>query len=260
MKNLYLQFYISLFCLLFSINTSSQNEIQRVRLDFETPTGYTRHLMLGFTPDNAASDEFDYGYDGLNVDDLPDDLNWIIGEDRYVIQGVGEFDISKCYPLGMFLSNSGNIKITLNALENFESTIDVFVYDHLLGTFESINSSDYTRALLNGDYMNRFYITFTNDITQINIEDNTLSLTSYEFEQTLFKYANSTQELIIDTNNTYNIKEISIFNINAQKLHELNYLNSNSVAISMQNSNANSFIIRLVNENNNVFYKQLIIK
>ncbi len=29
----------------------AQNEIQRVRIDFETPLGYVRHLLLGFTPD-----------------------------------------------------------------------------------------------------------------------------------------------------------------------------------------------------------------
>ena len=39
------------------------NQIKRVRLDFTSPLGYTRHLLLGFTPDNAASDSFDYGYD-----------------------------------------------------------------------------------------------------------------------------------------------------------------------------------------------------
>ena len=55
-------------------NAYSQ-EIQRVRVDFETPLGYVRHLLLGFTPDNAASDEMDYGYDALCFDDLDDDLD-----------------------------------------------------------------------------------------------------------------------------------------------------------------------------------------
>ncbi len=252
--------YLLAICALNTSLINAQNEIQRLRIDFETPLGYTRHLLLGFTPDNAATDEFDYGYDGLNVDDFPDDLNWIIDDQRYVIQGVGEFNTSKCYPLGMFLLNSGDINISLNALENFNSEINVFIYDALLGTFDSINNSNYSKSLTSGDYMNRFYITFTNDITQINIDNNSLSINDIDFKRTNFKYVNSTDELIIDTNNNYHIKELSIFNYNAQELYSKQLLNVDRLALSMQSINTNTLIIKLVSDNNMVFYKQLIIK
>ena len=101
-----------------AINNTSNNQatqsstIQRVRIDFTTPTGYVRHLLLAFTSNNAASDGFDYGYDGMVADDFPDDLNWMIEDDRYVSQGVGAFDQTKKYPLGLFLTNSGNFSAT----------------------------------------------------------------------------------------------------------------------------------------------------
>ncbi len=85
---------------------STNSPIQRVRIDITTPTGYTRHLLLGFTQDNAATDGFDYGYDAHNIDDYDDDCNWMIGNDRYVIQGVGAFHESKTYPLGYVWSQA----------------------------------------------------------------------------------------------------------------------------------------------------------
>jgi hypothetical protein len=105
----------------FSSNTISANNnnngqitqpgtIQRLRLNIVTPQGYLRQLLLGFTSDNAASDGVDYGYDALNFDDFPDDCNWVINDDRFVIQGVGAFDETKKYPLGLFLTNSGSVK------------------------------------------------------------------------------------------------------------------------------------------------------
>ena len=54
-----------LFCFM-STNSNSYNEtktnafeyrtMQRVRIDFESPNGYVRPLLLGFTTDNAATD------------------------------------------------------------------------------------------------------------------------------------------------------------------------------------------------------------
>ena len=89
--------FVFLFCLPF-FGHSQSSEIQRVRLDFVGPMGYTRDLLLAFTSDEIASDGVDYGYDGLLFDKLPDELNWMIEDDRYVIQGVGHFDNNKYYP------------------------------------------------------------------------------------------------------------------------------------------------------------------
>jgi hypothetical protein len=103
--------------------SSQTSTIQKIRINFVTPLGYTRQLLLGFTSDNSASDSFDYGYDARNIEDFPDDMNWLIDNDRYIIQGVGAFDETKKYPLGLFLTNSGSVDMSLNSLENFDSPI-----------------------------------------------------------------------------------------------------------------------------------------
>src|SRR5690606_5945607 len=102
-----------------SYNTTS-DIIKRLRLKFTTPQGANRHLLLGFVPENAADDAYNYGYDALNTENLPDDMSWSIENNNYVIQGVGNFDTTKMYPLFVKLTTAGNIQVELTTLENFD--------------------------------------------------------------------------------------------------------------------------------------------
>ncbi len=158
MKNLiYLYVLLSLGC----AELYAQN-IQRVRLNLETPLGYTRQLMLGFTPDNAATDDFDYGYDAINPDDFPDDFSWMIEDQECIIQGVGEFQTHKKYPIGFFLSNSGNITISLHSTENFSNPIEVYIYDALEDIYTKINDQNLTKYKTADNYTDRYFIAFDN--------------------------------------------------------------------------------------------------
>ena len=121
--------YLTVF--LFASSLTNAQDIKRIRVNVKTTKDAVRPLLLSFTPNNAATDGFDYGYDGLCVDEMEDDLNYIIENKRCVIQGVGAFDSTKQYPFGMFIKHPGNIEISLDALENFESEVKVYIYDSL---------------------------------------------------------------------------------------------------------------------------------
>jgi hypothetical protein len=258
----YILFAILLLGLSTTANTntfeSEPNEIQRVRIDFHTPLGFTRHLLLAFTPDNAASDGVDYGYDALNFDNYPDDMNWIISDQRYVIQGVGEFNVSKSYPLAMFLSNSGTVGISLNSLENFETEIDVYVYDALLGTFETINTQNYATTLENGNYLDRFYITFTSDINQINIPNNSLSISDNYFENTSIHYLYQSNELMIDSKNEFVIREIKIYNLNAQEIYKVK-VNTDKIKVPLQFIKSNALLVEITSSSGAQYMKRILI-
>jgi len=252
--------FVVLFCISFQM-FSQTSEIQRVRIDFVTPLGYTRHLMLAFTPDNVASDDFDYGYDALVFDNFPDDLNWIIEDDRYVIQGVGAFENTKSYPLGMFLSNSGQVKIKLRLLENFENPIPVYVYDLLLDTFTPISDADYIKSLTDGDYLDRFYITFSNDKNIINMASSSKSLTvgDHEIQQTSFNYIRSTTELVIKTNTTTKLNQVILYNIMGKRLMTIDNLDSSSIKIPLANlKTSGSFVISLLTEDGKHLNKHIL--
>jgi hypothetical protein len=254
--------FVILLC--FSFKGSGQSsEIQRVRLDFVGPMDYTRHLLLAFTPDDVATDGVDYGYDALVFDDFPDDLNWMIEDGRYVIQGVGAFDNTKYYPLGMFLFHSGEVEIALTALENFDLPIDVYIYDSLLNSFTAINDSNYIKSLTKGEYIDRFYITFTNNSEMINIarSSNALSLSENEINQTSLNYLSSTKELLVKTNTILNLKSASVYDVLGKKLIGLQNINSNNVKIPLSNINTGSpLIISLLTVDGKQLNKQIVTR
>lgn len=266
--------YLTLLVLLLSIavfaNTNSQNTsnqetqsstIQRVRVDFVTPLGYTRHLLLGFTSDNSATDDVDYGYDALNIENLPDDLSWRINDQNYIIQGVGEFDISKQYPLGMFLSNSGEIQIALNSLENFETEIDVYVYDSYLDTFTSINDSNYINSLYSGEYLNRYHITFTNDLSLINFANSSAQLSIDEFglKSASIKYIKNTSQINVDTQNSTTINSLKVYSINGQLLFEKQNIFASSFKTTINNIQSSTVIVQIENNNKASLSKLLLV-
>ncbi|GGG43978.1 hypothetical protein [Bizionia arctica] len=202
------------------------NEIQRVRLDFTMPNGYVRHLLLAFTPDNAATEGIDYGYDAQNVDNFPDDLNWMIEGERYVIQGVGEFDNTNHYPLGMFITNAGDITIALNSLENFDTDIDIFIFDAFNNTYTLLNEMDFQENVSPGTYLDRYSLAFTN-----NLNDNGLNINDYvsSVPNTSISYLRKSQEILVLSNKT--ITKMEIFNLMGKRILDINNINKRELRL-----------------------------
>lgn len=210
------------FVLLFSINNICQSQIQRVRIDFTSPVGFFRPILLGFDPTNTATDGVDWGYDTLLFDNIPDDLNWMLEGDRYITQGVGAFDETKKYPFGLFLTNSGTITISLNALENFTTPIDVYIYDAYLDTYTQINTEDFTEEVLSGDYLDKYFIAFMEPALSSNEND---------LQETTIQYFSKTKELYINTYNNSIIKQISLHNLLGQELFVQNDINNSKIKV-----------------------------
>lgn len=236
--------------------SSQSSTIQRVRLDIVTPMGYTRHLLLGFTSDNIATDGFDYGYDGRNIDDFPDDCNWMIDGDRYVIQGVGAFDQTKKYPLGLFLTNSGNVEMSLNSLENFDSKINVFIYDSVLDNYSKITETNFTQNMSSGEYTDRYYIAFQDD-NELE-KSASLSIEKNNVKNTVVKYLRNNKEIYLKTNNE-TIKQITVYNILGKELFSIKNLNKSEIRIPVDNMNTNYGIVSVTTEKG-IISKKIVLK
>ena len=270
-------FYIVLFIFIFASNTDSThattliaqsnnnaNEIQRVRIDFVSPDKYTRHLLLAFTPDNAATDGFDYGYDGLNPDHFLNDLNWMIEGERYIIQGVGVFNDTKQYPFGLFLGDSGDIEIILTGLENFDSEIDVFIYDLLLDTYTRINDNSFKMNIDADEYLNRFFIAFKGaEVDENPIDDDEIETSPIvEVVNTSINYLNKSNEIFIQVPNTVNVKHVYLINLLGQIENSWNALNSdfyNEIKIPVKNISNGVYIIS-VKTNTGIINKKVLVR
>ncbi|WP_047545652.1 T9SS type A sorting domain-containing protein [Psychroserpens sp. Hel_I_66] len=239
----------------------TDNQVQRVRLDVTTSTGFVRHLLLAFTPNNAATDGYDYGYDAINSDNYQDDASWMVGNQRCKIQGVGAFDDTKAYPLGIFLSNAGDIQIELTALEHFEESVSVYIYDAFNQTTTSIIDSNFIENMSQGDYNNRFYITFTNTISSIVFMDSTLSSEKVILQTPQINYITSTKTLQINLAQGLNIKDITMYSILGQKVSQWSNMTSNASGtynISVSHMSKGTYLVSL-NTKSGTFNKRLII-
>jgi hypothetical protein len=235
---------------------SSEDVIKRLRLNFKTPEGAIRPLLLAFVPNNMATDDFDYGYDALNFDDFPSDLSWRINDKDYIIQGVGDFDKLKQYPLNMILSDNGNIEISLEELENFDTPINVFVYDALLGTYTRINKKSYQVNLDANTYSNRFFIAFQHD------NNSTLSIEDMDNQNIIVNYLSSTDEIYVKTTNNIEIRQIYLINMIGQAVKSWNATNlpmsNNEIRIPVSKISEGNYILK-VETNVSTVNKKIII-
>lgn len=235
-------------------NTTETAPIQRVRIDFTTPEQAIRPLMLAFVPNNLATDGFDFGYDAINTEVLPNDMSWLIDNEPYIIQGVGTFDVSKQYPLGIFLNTQGTIKIALNALENFDTEIDVFVYDALMGSFTNINTIDFQIPLDAQAYVDRFFITFT--------QWETLHTVDQELENMQLSFLNDTKEIWIQTPNAIDVEKVYLINVLGQTVKSWdaeNLSNSNEIRIPVTQISEGNYIIK-VRTSEGISTKKIILR
>jgi hypothetical protein len=235
--------------------TSNEDEIKRIRLSFKSPEGAERQLLLAFTPNNEADDGYNYGYDAPNYDTFPSDLSWSINNERYVIQGVGAFDNTKKYPFILEIGNSGEIEISLDELENFDNTIDVFIYDALLETYTKFNDSPYVTTMAVADYTNRFYLAFSN-------EEN-LSTSENEIDSIRLYYLNDTKEIYINWVNSYDIKEIQLINILGQTVKtytNIEPINSHEIRVPVKNISEGNYVIKVTNSHGKTTNKKVVIK
>ncbi|MGY0392706.1 LamG-like jellyroll fold domain-containing protein [Bizionia sp. KMM 8389] len=234
---------------------STQNSIQRVRLAYKGPEGDERHLLLAFTPNNAATEGIDYGYDGLNSEYLASDMSFIIEDDKYVIQGVGAFDEENTYPVTIDMGVTGQAEIAVTDLENFDTDPDVYVYDSLIGTYTRINVSPYQITLDAGTHANRFYIVFQ--------PDNTLDVTTETYPDVIVNYLNDTNQIYINLPNSMHIKQVYLVNMLGQTVKSWNSTNaplSQECRIPVRLISEGNYIIKVQTLDNHTITKKIVVK
>ncbi|WP_242095162.1 HYR domain-containing protein [Aestuariivivens sediminicola] len=221
------------------------SDAQLIRFEFKTPYGAVRPLVLGFTPDNRATDAVDFGYDARTKESLPDDLLFMIDGNKYVIQGVGEFDDMKEYPLGLYLTNSGMVEISITTFENMAPSTKVYIYDALLGTYTRIDDSNRTFEMtLDADiYLDRFFVTFNKKHALSVTEENAI------IDKVTVNYLQNSREIYIRTPYDIDVKQVYLTNILGQQVKSWNKFNtaqfSNEMKIPVNTIADGTYIIEV---------------
>jgi len=196
-----------------------------VRLGYEDTDGYHRQIVLGFLPNSPANINYNLGYDAIMTDPRPDQFFYIIDNDlskKYVIQGVGAYDNTYVFPVGLTISKEGVNTIMLDAVENFND--EVFIKDKVLNVSYNLSESNFVPNLSIGDYLDRFEIIFQPQGT-LNVLENNLKKVNV--------FYNGNKNIIIQNKKHLKLNEITIYNILGQIVikKSMNYSSDETIEI-----------------------------
>ena len=132
---------------------------KKIRLGYNTTNKYHRQVLLAFM-ENRATSEIDYGYDAESLDELPNDMYFLNGENQLVIQGEGYFNENASFPIGVKTDVAGKVSFTIDAIENFDGQQNVYIYDDETKTYNEIQKNDFEVNMPAGENNTRFSLRF----------------------------------------------------------------------------------------------------
>lgn len=213
----------------------------KIRLGFNTANNHHRQLLIGFMND-LATDGVDIGYDGYQIDTQKNDSYFLINDLEYTIQGVGTFDVSRAYPLGVKTDVIGNVQFIVDSKEFLPANQKIYIHDKETAVYYDITEKATEVNLPVGTYNTRFELTFQTD-KSLAIKENELP------ESMLMIYNNEVKKkLLVSKNQSVDIKEISIYNIIGQQLSTLKKVpNLNTIEIPF-NVQRGVYLIKVITD------------
>lgn len=237
----------------------------KIWLQFDSPMGYQRQLLVGV--DENASNSFDLGYDATIADINKEDMYWIFSGSKFVIQGVNNFNKDQELPLGLKISKTGPVRIKIDKLENLYKKFVLGIKDKLTGETFDITVKPFEILLEAGEYNNRFALTFKmNMIVDENAllidQDVSVTVINSLIEEDVSRVQNG--ELLnigikVFMNNS--ISELQINNFTNTEIISVNIFNNVGQLVNRWNSNLNKRDISLpINTSTGIYNVQITTK
>jgi len=196
--------------------------------------------------DEKATSGMDYGYDGIGLDELPNDMYFLNGENQLVIQGEGYFDVNASYPIGVKTDVAGKISFTIDALENFDAQQKVYLYDEETKTYNEIQKNAFEVEVPAGVNNSRFSLRFKDN----SVTEKTLSLDENKTNDDTIKIAHiqNSNTLKITNNSIENLVEkVTLYSINGQSIANWKIENQDqqNIQISINTISSGIYIAKL---------------
>jgi hypothetical protein len=228
-------------------NLTNTDTRPKYRIGFDAPQINHRQLLL--TIDTNTTDGVDWGYEGEIPQVLADDMYWLIGDKKYVIQATNTLAIDKEFSLGIVTSNGGDITIKIDTLEYPTTDYKVCLKDNVLNIIHNLEESNYQIILAAGEYHNRFSIVFLSSTPEENIETTPPPPAGDKTDEGGNTNNNNQnnplnkQKLIIYVNNGQNV--LTIKNKGLLKLQKVTLFNRFGQQVNVWTKNLDSEIISL---------------
>jgi hypothetical protein len=250
----------------------------KIRLDFKSPMGYNRQILVG--SDFNTTNGFDLGYDAQLNDNNPEDMFWLIDNNEFVIQGVPNFGFDRVLPLGIKINEAGVFSIKINKLENIAEDANIYLKNLQDSTYFDLRKGDYSMNLDPGNYNERFQIVFQNE--KISTEEPDLfqeteeETTEEEQEQGAVEtvgeeeildgeikvfYVGNNREIAILNPSKFEIERIVIYDMLGQIVQEYqNISNEKEVRLPVREFSAAVYAIKLYSGNKEISKSIILIR
>jgi len=223
----------------------------KLRLGFEAPKLVHRQLLL--TIDESATDAIDWGYDGEMSDVLKDDMYWDLANKKYLIQATNSITLDKEIPLGIVISETGLATIKIDALENVDESVELYIKDALTGKTHQINTQPFEIALDAGTYVDRFSLTFS--------PQNVLGIEADILKQGIHVFMNNTgSEIQIRNTVQSELLNVKLFNSIGQLQNSWNKnLDNQNISLPINNKATGIYLVQ-INTTTGTISKKVVIE
>ncbi|SEB06890.1 Por secretion system C-terminal sorting domain-containing protein [Flavobacterium gillisiae] len=234
-------------------DTETADTSKRIRLGFNSHNDFHRQVLLGFMNEKATAG-IDAGYDGLNIDDFPNDMYFLNEENQLAIQGEGYFDTSASYPIGIKTDAEGTVKFMIDGLENIDIEQTIFIYDNDTDMYHDIRNEAFEITVPKGENNTRFSLRFTYKKLRVDekkINDNTIKI----------NYLQNGNSLVINNNLLDTIvTKVTLFNIVGQSIStwEIKNQSQQNIQLPIKKVSSGVYIARIQTSKGD-FSKKIII-
>lgn len=235
-------------------SVEKQDEIKKIRLEFNSVTGPTakRELILGFS--DFTSDDFDYGYDAVSNELNNNDLHLSLNGIDMNMQAYSQLRTDKVVPLNFKSSGSNSFELKITELENIEDSQEIYLKDNFLGTYFNLkDNKPYFFTSEQGKFNERFEIVFQSQEKSLSVEDRSV-LENFVY------YKNSERKLFA-TKLDGSITKLAIVNMLGQTTAEFNNISQEELknGLNMPTMANGAYVAYFRSNNNQVFTKKIII-
>ena len=239
----------------FSTNSDDSYEedlYSKIRLGYTTQNNYHRQVLLGFMNEKASSD-LDYGYDAPIFDQHNNDMYFLLGTNKLIIQGDGYFNANNVYPIAVKADAAGPVKFMIDGLENVDSKLGIYIYDAEMNTYNNIRNEIFEVEIPIGENTTRFSLRFAEE-----------ALSTPENAVTEIKVTHTQNDNTLTINNQLlgvAVEKVTLYSILGQSIKTWNITTENqqNISIPIQNISTGTYIAK-VETNNGFISKKISIK
>ncbi|HKJ48019.1 MAG TPA: T9SS type A sorting domain-containing protein, partial [Christiangramia sp.] len=228
----------------------------KIRLKFESPKGYHRQILV--TADPRTTDQFDLGYDAFLIENNVEDMYWLIDDERFVIQGVPNFNLDKVLPIGFKVDKPGEYTIKIDKLENISSDFQIYLKDLDTDSYHEISEKPYTSTIEEvGTFNDRYQLVFRKpQLDNPEMEENIPELENTSLR---LQYSKDTDQISLFNPEQLNIDLVELYSITGQKIKTFSEVPSEElIALSIdQKLSSAVYIVRLYSGDK--FYSKKVI-